>query len=156
GSISGERLAMELLNQVGHPKQAHFGNCYGRTSNAIWSKHHPAEFVRVIAELAQHGRVELASGQVVTWGPEMRLPTYGELGDIIWGHVQNVLRLKVLANPTPVFERPGFASRGEMANLLTRLTGVPHVNVKRTADMSRDAYYRVLGRVLQATGPLLC
>lgn len=123
---------MEQLRHVGTPARADYsyGKCYSRTINAVWGKFQPAEHTRIVASLLVDGQVELASGLTVKWDastlPSLAAPAL----DFLFGRLCNQLKAKVLADPLVLAATAEYAYKGEMANLMTRLTGQRYVNVQ--------------------------
>lgn len=123
---------MEQLRHVGTPVRADYsyGKCYSRTINAVWGKFQPAEHPRIVASLLVDGQVELASGINVKWDVATHPSRPGPALDFLFGALCNQLKAKVLPDPVVLAATAEYAYKGEMANLMTRLTGQRHVNVQ--------------------------
>jgi hypothetical protein len=138
-------LAQELVAQVGVPMMCDrraFGRCYARTANALFARFRPAEYVRILSALFLEREVRLASGQVVRWDPAQLAMhpswTPAQQIDFVWGCLGSTLRHKAMPNPAALSNDRGIATRGEMANILSRLTGERYVNAN--VGFSRAAH----------------
>ncbi len=161
----GKTLATTLLRIAGKPNEATFGKCYGKTINAVWTKYHSGEFTRIIVDLALHGKVTLASGQRVTWDPqtlalpvEVHVELRPELSDFLWGHLCTNMRLQKLPDTVELKKDDQFAHKAQMANVITRLSGKAHVNVRpvKAKDGSTtwsESQMQTLGRIVKKYGP---
>jgi hypothetical protein len=122
-------MARDLFELAGATRGTTAGRCYARTSHAIFSMHHAGEFSRLLSELALGGEATLADGSVLRWDPQRMPVNNGQHVDWLWAGVAHAARLQI-PPPGGLIELTGDLARdGEMANLHTRLSGVPHVNV---------------------------
>jgi hypothetical protein len=80
-----------------------------------------------VGQLATKGHVTLASGDVVEWRPEKLPVQNGQYADTLWGAVNHLAAKRTMKRV--LNDRADFAAQGQMANVFTRLTGEPHVNV---------------------------
>ncbi len=144
-------LAADLFKLMGAARSADFGKCYARTSHTIYSVHHPGEMSRIIASLSSTGKVTMADGTTVHWDPEMFSITsnYSPQSDMLWGALNHLLRKKTLPKRPTLSSEQDSAYNGEMSNLTSRLTGVPHVNV------DGDEAMKHLNAIVDLTGPVL-
>lgn len=163
-------LSLELLRQAGVPRDTQWGRCYGRTLYAIYTKHHPGEFARLVRALATKNEVVLASGHLVRWDPAqcpVETAPGNEINPVssfVFGLLANNIRLRDLPNgwalsrtphdhdlATPQY-RSGLAHRGELANIESRLRGEPFVDVVPGTPADWAAR---LGILVRRHGPML-
>jgi hypothetical protein len=64
----------------------------------------------------------------------------------------NTARVKNLPNPHTINTEGEYARRGEMANLMTRLTGVRYINVQATGATPQNEMGQKLIRIFERTG----
>jgi hypothetical protein len=148
-------LAAEIERHLGlGPAANRWGKCYARTSQAIFARHHVAEYVRIMKELAVGGRVTLKSGQVIEIGITPQCTEVSDFAGFLWGHMVNNLRPKELANPLRTVQAAYPAGQGEMANVMTRLTGERHVNVAIGGGVDAPNAAAVLA-IVARRGPML-
>jgi hypothetical protein len=141
-------LAAGLFELLGNPGRApSYGRCYARTSHAIFTKHHPAEFARIVGQLATSGRVTLAGGEIIRWNPKKLPVENAQHIDVLWGAVNHLTANRDMGRVLNTESE--FASNGQMANIFTRLTGKRHVNV------SGDAALPYLNDIVAEHGPML-
>jgi hypothetical protein len=150
-------LASEMLKLAGTVREERgWGMSYARVNQAIFTAHHAGEFCRLLADLALEGETVLASGQHVRWNPSTLRIQPGRHLEFLWGSLNHLLIEDSLpadaALPAPPRRnQEPIARRGQMANIMTRLTGQPWVNVAGTGDLDRfrpiiDAYGPVLAK----------
>ena len=143
-------LAANLFSLAGSVRSgAFYGNkCYARTNHSIYSKHHAGEMSRIIGDLAAKGEVTLADGTQVKWNPEtLRADT--STVDRLWGALNHYLKEKKLPANRELYETDDYASKGEMSNLTSRLTGVRFVNAAGSDAMPH------LNDIIDRFGPVL-
>jgi hypothetical protein len=122
-------MARDLFELAGATRGTQAGRCYARTSHAIFSLHHAGEFSRLLSDLALGGETTLADGSTLRWDPQRMPVNNGQYVDWLWAGVAHAARLQI-PPPGGLIELTGDLARdGEMANLHTRLSGIPHVNV---------------------------
>jgi hypothetical protein len=148
-------LAADLFGLVGSARQAGSGTrCYGRTSHTIFTLSHAGEFARLVGSLAVDGEVALAGGEKIRWNPSST-QVNGDHADYLWGALNQLIRFRELPGDAqlPALSQQSnqvdYASRGQMANIYTRLFGTPHVNVRGADAMPH------LNEIVARTGPLL-
>ncbi len=143
-------LAAALFSLAGSAKKSDYSvsKCYARVSQATFSLHHAGEFSRILGQLATTGSVTLADKTTLTWNPAT-LPILREPILDLWGAVNHVAKSKTLA-PTVELNTSfmTYANKGEMANIMTRLTGVQFVNTGGAAAIPH------LTDFVDAFGPL--
>jgi hypothetical protein len=148
GTPSGP-LAADLFERVGTAARNPLHSlCYARTNHAIFAKHHPAELARIIGQLATAGRVTLAGGDVIQWNPATLPAPAGQEGDFLWGALNHLISNRNMPG-TVLNGAQTYASEGQMANTLSRLTGKKHVNVQGSAALP------YLNEIVAAHGPML-
>ncbi len=150
GAPSGPAAAA-LFDLAGRSVPVAHGNCYGRTLHAILSTHHSGELSRIMADLLLRGRTTLASGQQVRWDPAT-LPVdvrFHQYHDALLGTLANDLRFTHQPDPLILHLAPGYASRGQMANVSTHYFGTQFVNAPGQPLLPH------LRDILPRTGPLL-
>ncbi len=153
--VNTKALAADLLGIVGHarrPQESLQTRCYGRTSHTIFTMHHPAEFARLIVDLAVDGKTTLANGEVVTWDTQ-RAPYNVRLvaADFLWAGLNHAAKAQTPGAGLVLTAQGEYAFKGEMANLWSRLTGEQHVNVDGRSPKVLGALPKIVAR----TGPLL-
>ncbi|HEX4621871.1 MAG TPA: hypothetical protein VH208_09930, partial [Myxococcaceae bacterium] len=148
GTPSGP-LAADLFGRVGTAERSPAHSlCYARTNHAIFAKHHPAELARIIGQLATTGRVTLAGGDVIQWNPATLAAPSGQEGDFLWGALNHLISNRNMPG-TVLTGAQTYASQGQMANTLSRLTGKKHVNVQGASALP------FLNEIVAAHGPML-
>ncbi len=146
---ASQPVATALFNLAGAAAAVSKSNCYGRTLHAIFTSFHAGEFNQLMADLLVRGETVLASGQRVRWDPS-QLPIHGyPHHDVLWGALANNLRFADIPNPLVLSPNAGYATRAQMANLSTRLTGTQFVNAPGQALISH------LNGIVDNAGPVL-
>ncbi len=154
GTPSGATAA-RLLGLAGHALRARNGRCYGRTSHSLMTAHHPGEFAHIMSDLMLRGETVLRGGQRVRWDPAVfNVDTASGKGphdDQLWGSLNK--HLLPTSIPNPVVLTPGagpYAYKAQMANIMTRLFGEQHVNVRGddVLDQLNDIVDRAGGPVM--------
>jgi hypothetical protein len=142
-------MASDLFALAGTSRSPTVGRCYARTGLALFSMHHTGEFARLLTDLAIRGEVKLADKSVLQWDPARTPVANNQYVDTLWAGIAHTARLRVLPPQGNVDVPAQVAARGEMANLTTRLTGQPHVNVA-----GQEAFPHLEG-ILARHGPML-
>ncbi|HEX4621685.1 MAG TPA: hypothetical protein VH208_08980 [Myxococcaceae bacterium] len=143
-------LARDLFGLVGSSRYAHgSARCYARTTHTIFTLHHPAEFARLVGQLATKGEVTLGSGEAVRWNPQaLPKPAVVPTADFLWGNLNHLIRHRVLPRGSQLNTEAEVASQGQMANIYSRLFGEPFVNVQGAWALPH------LNRIIADVGPL--
>ncbi|HEX4621870.1 MAG TPA: hypothetical protein VH208_09925, partial [Myxococcaceae bacterium] len=145
----GPQLAADLFGLAGAPGgAATLDTGPARTSQTILTHHHAGEFTRIIAGLSIDRRVTVASGDTLSLSAQGRAQN---LAASLWTGVHGALAPQVVApNINLNFGQvPAVVGQqGELANLATRLTGHPFVNVPGNAALPH------VGRTLDTFGPV--
>ncbi len=143
-------LAAALFELAGGAKASSYevSKCYARVSQATFTLHHAGEFNRIVGKLAAAGSVTLADNTTLNWNPTT-LPIVKEHILDLWGAVNHVAKSKTLP-PTVELAKSfqTYANKGEMANIMTRLTGEQFVNAQGPEALTH------LNDFIDAYGPL--
>jgi hypothetical protein len=86
---------------------------------------------------------------VLRWDPGRTPVADGQYVDTLWAGIAHTARLRALPPRGSIDVPAEVASQGEMANLYTRLTGIPHVNVGGKEALP------YLQKIVSRRGPLL-
>ncbi len=140
-------LAADLFTLLGSARVPEFGRCYARTNHSIYTVHHPGEMARLVRELAM-GEVKTVDGTTVKWNPES-MPIETAHVDTLWGALNHLLKRKELPENPELEELAWHASKGEMANITSRLMGEPFVNVNGPTALPK------LTGIVDQFGPML-
>ncbi len=148
---SSLQTATTLFHLAGETAPVSYGNCYGRTLHSIFSAYHAGEFNQILADLLLRGETVLASGQRVHWDPSVLpvTPHGDQHHDVLWGALVNNLRFADIRNPLVLIGNGGYAYRGQMANIATRLFGTQFVNAPGQELLPH------LNGIVDRRGPLL-
>jgi hypothetical protein len=154
-------LAADLFTLAGTARVGSSMRCYARTTHSLYTAKRMGEFARIVGELAVSGRVELAGGDVLVWDPRRLSIAQGRHADVLWGAVNHLAKSRSLPSDRTLNarneynasgeleDRAQYAYRGEMANLMTRLTGKVYVNVDGWDALSH------LNSIIATHGPVL-
>jgi hypothetical protein len=148
-------LAADMLKLAGTVRDERgWGMSYARANQAVFTAHHAGEFNRLIADLGVSRTAELAGGQRVRWDLATLPIAEGRHLEFLWGSLNHMLIGDALPAdaplpPPPTPHNEPVARRGQMANMMTRLTGEPWVNVS-----ARNALPK-LNPIVDEFGPAL-
>ncbi len=148
-------LAKDLFSLAGSARIATYGKCYARTNHTVYSVHHSGEMMRILHDLAIKGSVTLADGTTVKWDPATYPFPREENGeqtmhpaDRLWGALNHLLKEKELPASPTLKASSDDASRGQMANITSRLMGEQFVNAEGPAAMKH------LTGIIDGYGPM--
>jgi hypothetical protein len=77
-----------------------------------------------------NGETRLADGSTLRWDPQRQAIGNGQHVDWLWAGISHSARLQIPPADGLIDVNADYARQGEMANLHTRLSGIPHVNVQ--------------------------
>jgi hypothetical protein len=123
-------MARDLFELAGSSRAPAAGRCYARTSHALFSIHHTGEFARLLADMGLNGETRLADGSTQRWDPQRQAIANGQHVDWLWAGISHTARLQIPPADGHIDVNADYARQGEMANLHSRLSGIPHVNVQ--------------------------
>ncbi len=121
-------LAADLFSLAGSVRNAMYGKCYARTNHSVYTTNHAGEMSRIVGELAARGEVTLTDGTLVKWN-HATFPAGTSTVDRLWGALNHYLKAKELPANQELYELEEYASKGQMANITSRLMGEQFVNV---------------------------
>ncbi len=145
-------LAGDLFALAGSARPSDFNvaKCYARASQTVFSLHHAGEFTRLLGELAATGQTRLANGETVRWNPSTMPIRNTHILDL-WGGINHIAveRNSPLPRGGELSVAKADATRGQMANITTRLFGTQFVNANGTEAK------RHLNGFIDTYGPML-
>jgi hypothetical protein len=147
-------IAADLFGLVGGARSANTPGvrCYGLADHTVFSKYHPGEFARLIADLATTGRVTLANKEVLEVDAEKAAAGKVAISvDSLFVAMINLGIEKDLPSPAvlSIGGQGPTVYQGQMANLQTRLMGRRYINVPAQEALTH------LNDIIAAHGPLL-
>jgi hypothetical protein len=125
---SAKALAADLFGLAGEARATN-GRCYARANHTVYTRHHPAEFSRLVGELATRGSTTLASGATISWEPATLPVAAGQHADVLFSSLVHYLAKTKDVSQGGLVENGDTVYQGEMANLQTWLTGRRHINI---------------------------
>ena len=149
GSAAGP-LAAALFGLAGTSRRVSAGKCYSRANHTLFAKYYPAEFARLVGELAVSGQTRLANGDIAKWDPtRWKLPAQVPVDESLWYGLNTFAKNQVLPKDGLIYGMADNVYDGEMANLQSRLFGIPYVNVGGAKSIGH------LDAIIRAHQPLL-
>jgi hypothetical protein len=143
-------LAAALFGLAGTSRRVNGGKCYSRANHTLFAKYYPAEFARLVGDLAVDGQTRLANGELAKWDPtRWQRPPNLPVDEFLWYGLNTFAKNQALPQNGLIYGMADNVYDGEMANLQSRLFGIPYVNVGGAASIQH------LDAIIRAHQPLL-
>jgi hypothetical protein len=143
-------LAAELFALAGTSRRVNSGKCYSRANHTLFSKYYPGEFARLVGDLAVGGQTRLANGEIAKWNTDTwKRPANLPYDEFLWYGLNTLAKNQALPANGEIYGMGDNVYDGEMANLQSRLFGIPYVNVGGAASLQH------LDAIIRAHQPLL-